>query len=164
MLNQKLLLWTFCIDRSFACEWLVGVLTDGKHSSKFTFLTFIEVYLRNESICKLTWYTLTMHVENTMGHVGHINSRRMSENWKLFLNCFICRKKLKDDYKKKIVLDGTPPPPPPSLFKISNMLCREFFFCCGNPEDDTTKVKVTGSTSRSGRLKKTPSHTGKQRS
>ena len=25
MLNQKLLLWTFCIDRGFACEWLVGV-------------------------------------------------------------------------------------------------------------------------------------------
>ena len=25
MLNQKLLLWTFCIDCGFACEWLVGV-------------------------------------------------------------------------------------------------------------------------------------------
>ena len=25
MLNQKLLLWTFCTDRGFVCEWLVGV-------------------------------------------------------------------------------------------------------------------------------------------
>ena len=26
MLNRKLLLWTFCIDRGFACEWLIGVI------------------------------------------------------------------------------------------------------------------------------------------
>ena len=26
MLNQELLLWTFCVDRGFACEWLVGVV------------------------------------------------------------------------------------------------------------------------------------------
>ena len=38
MLNQKLLLWTFCIDRGFACEWLVGVI-------KVTEIETMEIFI-----------------------------------------------------------------------------------------------------------------------
>ena len=45
MLNQKLLLGTFCIDRGFACKWLAGVYTivnlEPEHSDDLERFKFI---------------------------------------------------------------------------------------------------------------------------
>ena len=53
LLNQKLLLWTFRIDRGFACEWLVGVLYGQRY-------------------CKLNDEEFTSHIKSDI--VGFVES------------------------------------------------------------------------------------------
>ena len=64
MLNKKLLLWTFCIDRGFACEWLVGVdkaqrcVTDFTHLNYTDKLIFLMNYINLTHILDSTIYDM----------------------------------------------------------------------------------------------------------
>ena len=55
----------------------------------------------------------------------------------------IYRKQLQTEYKRRISDGDYAAEEPPGCFQISNMLCRDFFFCCGTPTDDKSKVKDT---------------------
>ena len=59
MLNQKLFLWTFFIDRGFACEWLVGVLCTWAYYIHCIFRLCASVCLRI-SVMRVQWNTVSV--------------------------------------------------------------------------------------------------------
>ena len=95
MLNQKLLLWPFCIDRGFACEWLVGVCSCWFQSENFVSNLFCyqtsatpRKLHTNFPLYSTIWQVNRRH--QLSGHPNTLNFQQVADQqkWSKTLNCW----------------------------------------------------------------------------